>query len=355
MKMIENKGNLNEEAIRFYYKQLQHEEETEIRHGIENNFSSDFVHSADAFLYVCQRWNGIHNIYAGLNERKQGGTKSEHVITADKFRLDIERKESKRKATEEEIDKAEKVADKIMLWFKEQGFDEPLKAFTGNGFALICYHKPFKELNQQKRNSIAEKYNSFFEMVKQKFETEDIKIDKTHDLARVDRVIGTWNLKGERLSFFCNAQGFERKDNLKLIEFFEGLKIEKPGTARGSQAKVKLTAWEILRKKHPDNQERCSCVLKIFNRQRAKGWGVNEICEYIAKNCVWDDYDPVRTRTMIEDYLSRYFENPNPLTQKKAFRLRYDCECGRVYFLAPISEQVVNCSCGKLRRVVVYG
>ena len=74
---------MNERDVRFTYRFLGHERETEIRlvdpHGLHPT-ESVFVHSEDEFTCVCSDREGRYNVYAGINERRPGGTRREDVL-----------------------------------------------------------------------------------------------------------------------------------------------------------------------------------------------------------------------------------------------------------------------------------
>ena len=72
--------NFNEDDVKKFYQFLGHEKETEVRILFKGRKPQiHHVNSEDDFIKKCKAYNGLGNVYAGLNERKTNGTKAEDV------------------------------------------------------------------------------------------------------------------------------------------------------------------------------------------------------------------------------------------------------------------------------------
>ncbi|MBU2249111.1 MAG: helicase RepA family protein, partial [Gammaproteobacteria bacterium] len=225
-----------EQDILNCYDFLQHEKQTELRFINPNNPNeparSLFVSTKEAFLQYCKTNNGQCNIYAGINERQEQGTKKEDVESIKTIVIDIDAIKPKgTAATEEELGKAEKVADKIITWFEEMGFAKPAKCMSGNGYQLWCAI-PKIGIDGINRDVIETQAKAFYRLLIESFSGQGAQIDNIGDLPRIIKVIGTKSVKGEptkerphRISLSCN--GFKRTEDQKLKDFILGLDAEK--------------------------------------------------------------------------------------------------------------------------------
>lgn len=230
------------------YAFLTHEKQTEIR-MINPNNSQDFARSLfveikEAFLEMCKINNGTTNLYVGINERKEGGTKKEDVLSVKTIVIDIDAIRPKGEAaTEEELKKAEIVADKIITWFSEKGFAQPAKNMSGNGYQLWCAI-PKIIIDDITRDVIENQIKAFYKMLIAKFSGQGAQIDNIGDLPRIIKIIGTKSVKGipsterpHRVSHACN--GFERKEDQNLKDFILALNPE-PEIKETKKIEIKL-------------------------------------------------------------------------------------------------------------------
>ncbi|MBN2014322.1 MAG: hypothetical protein JW778_04005 [Candidatus Altiarchaeota archaeon] len=202
-----NPDTPNKKDIRRFYDLLGHKDQTEIR--LIPPIKQEWVSTEKEFLSVCERYNGKKNVYAGLNERKLNGSKTEDVISLETIILDIDpiRKPqdkdeeklkdlNKHNATNSEIEKTRKDVEKISAWYVKQGFKSPCIAFSGNGFYVIS-KIPHIDLSDENRDTIQKGLELFCKEIQDKFNNENTHIDSTFDLARIYKVIGTQALKKE--------------------------------------------------------------------------------------------------------------------------------------------------------------
>src|SRR5208337_2624680 len=99
---------MNEEDVRFTYRFLTHAHETEVRLIDPRGASpptSIFVHSEDEFVRACWENEGRYNVYAGINERRPGGTRREDVLRVGAIVVDVDpvRPDPKQAATDAEM------------------------------------------------------------------------------------------------------------------------------------------------------------------------------------------------------------------------------------------------------------
>lgn len=220
------------------YKFLSHGEETEIRlidWKKEIPPQSRFVKNEKDFIKVCEELNGEVNIYAGINERKNKGTKAEQVISVKTLVIDIDADHPLTEpANPDELLAAEKISNRIIGWFSDKNWVSPVKCFSGNGIQLWVA-LPEMKITNENRVRVESKIQKFYDLLKDKFETNEAKIDKIGDLARIIKVIGTKNVKGNqtpplrthRVSRVISSEKeFKREEDLNLKNFILSLEIE---------------------------------------------------------------------------------------------------------------------------------
>ena len=224
----------NEQDVRKFYRILGHKQETEIRlldPKKEKRPISEFVNSEDAFVAVCKKYNGIYNIYAGLHERIHKGTEAEDVINVKTIVIDIDalRVDNKQPATDQELLKAESVAEQIKLDALEMKWEKPISAMTGNGYQ-VYFFLPEIEINDSNRWVIQDKLQQFQREMKRKY-SRFAQIDNIGDLPRIVKVIGTKSIKGmdvqgrpHRLSFFVEKNVNKNEDS-KLLNYLTSLQL----------------------------------------------------------------------------------------------------------------------------------
>src|SRR3989344_3082115 len=225
--------NFNEDDVKKFYQFLGHEKETEVRILFKGRKPQiHHVNSEDDFIKKCKEYNGLGNVYAGLNERKTNGTKAEDVISVSRFPVDIDSPRDSPKenpATDEELKIAEQIKDKILLDMLNNGFKKPLVVHTGNGFQ-IHFKIPKIILTEQNRSEVDKKSQMFQQNIIKEYSKQDC-IDNIGDLPRIVRVPGTMNIKGtekenrpHRLSKIISID--DAGEDSKLLDYF--LSLETP-------------------------------------------------------------------------------------------------------------------------------
>ena len=90
---MEKTINFNEKEVRACYQFLAHQNETEVR-LIDPKKKvppmSIFVKTEDEFVETCKKYNEKYNLYAGINERSERGTKGSEVVSVKTIVMDID-------------------------------------------------------------------------------------------------------------------------------------------------------------------------------------------------------------------------------------------------------------------------
>jgi len=228
---MSNTPEFNEEDVRRFYKFLGHEKETEVRILFKVGDPRMFhVKSEREFVEKCKAYNGLGNVYAGLNERQPGGTNASDVISISTIPIDIDSSRDDPKenpATEEELKLAEEAKDKIISDMINSGFKNPLSNFTGNGFQLF-YKIPKIVLTEKNRHETESKMQLLQKRLIDEY-SKNCQIDNIGDLPRVVRIPGTMNIKGtvkenrpHRLAKIINEK-IEIEENPKLLDYILSL------------------------------------------------------------------------------------------------------------------------------------
>jgi putative DNA primase/helicase len=221
-KMVEN---LDKEDVIKYYKFLRHEGITELR-PIKPLWSnpkkelppSFFVRNVDEFVSLVEKYNGTHNIYAGLNERICEGKNDAdvHFITNIGHDIDAHGDSSLKSI-------AGQIALDIRKDCLELGFKEPLILDSGRGFWVIHHTPPIENTEEN-----VKKIKEFGKRIKTKYEREGVELDSVvYNPSRISKVAGTINVSDREnfvKSSLMNYPALE--DDEKLRE--EILKIELP-------------------------------------------------------------------------------------------------------------------------------
>ena len=204
------------EAIRATYRWLAHAEHgvsevRVIRPGRGGIVGIGFFDDEDAFVSECVRTNAAGNVYVGIQPRprrlldqapntvrplKSGaGRKDIEVVTATVIDLDPVRPKDTA-STEEELAAAIEAAGEAVDWCESEGLVRPVRMMSGNG-AQLWFAVPPIELDDDNRETVQANLKAFEAGLRARVETDQIKVDSIHDLARIIKVIGTVSSKGE--------------------------------------------------------------------------------------------------------------------------------------------------------------
>ena len=218
--------NINQEDIKRYYQFLGHKSYSEIR-PILPRWHKDagspppsiWIKTADELVKYCLRYNGTHNIYLGINARKNEGKEDADVEFITNIGHDIDAHES----GDEGFIIAGQIALKIRDGFVADGYQEPLILNSGRGYWVIHHISPI--INNEEN---VKKIKEFGKRIKQKYGCDKIEIDSTvYNPSRIARVPGTLNVSNKDnfvISQILNSP--EGLEDFKLGQEIEHIEIQ---------------------------------------------------------------------------------------------------------------------------------
>lgn len=151
-----------------------------------------------AFEQDALRLNGLgYNIYVVMNPINDGfggsSASDKDIAYRDLLLIDIDRHETKNPASEEELDAANSLADKVTEHLKGGGWEDPIKVMSGNGYHLYYI---LNDVANSAENS--DSIKNFLKDLAVAFDTDVVKIDTSvFNASRITKVVGTIAYKGE--------------------------------------------------------------------------------------------------------------------------------------------------------------
>lgn len=236
---------MNQEQAISFWKMLRHEKQTELRAIIPDTEIKNFhFNTEQELIKLCKELNGKYNLYLGVNERKEWGTKAHEVIKIRVIPIDIDC--VNKPATDIDIAEANNVATQIIVDGEKQGFKKPFICFSGNGYQLhFCI--PEIILDDKNRDIVEDKVKEFEKRLIDKYSNDKVRLDQVGDLPRIMRIPGTFNLKSKTTSSIIFSE--YQEDNL-LREYILDIKPSKSILVGGlsPELKEKLRGEEIIQK-----------------------------------------------------------------------------------------------------------
>ena len=141
------------------------------------------------------------NIYAVMNPIKEsfsgGSVTDKDIQSRDLLLIDIDRSAiSKQPASANELQAAKLLADKVMVYLKNQGWGSPIKVMSGNGYHLY-YRLEQIPNNEDTKQDI----KTFLNNLADHFDNDQVKIDRSvFNSSRITKVVGTFAYKGNESS-----------------------------------------------------------------------------------------------------------------------------------------------------------
>lgn len=180
-------------------------------------------------------------------------------------------------SNKEELHKAYELAAKICKFLQEYGFENPVKAVSGNG-AHLLYRINLKQTDEN--NKLVERCLKALSMM---FDTDDIKVDTANfNPSRVCKLYGTLAQKGanteERPHRMSYIIGDVKEVKATSKEYLEKLANELP-----EEEPVKPSAYNNYRPKEFDIED---WMARYGIRYSAKAW--NGGTKYILDECPFD-------------------------------------------------------------------
>jgi putative DNA primase/helicase len=216
--------DFGESDVRKFYRYLGHSsgEWTELRAIAwppSGSAMQAFVDNEEDFVAFCKKWNGLRNVYVGVNPRKKKGGGAEDVARIVVIPFDVDSPHPKDEpATDGELEEARKKAVELVSWICKKGFKPPMISMSGNG------HHVLQKVNIKIEDleAIRAKLEAYFH------EAPTKGLDSIFDPPRILKVPGTMSVKGKksedrpyRLSYIV-TEGSSEPDSL-LAEHIEKL------------------------------------------------------------------------------------------------------------------------------------
>ena len=138
-----------------------------------------------------------YNMYIVMNSIRanfrNGSARDEDIEFRDLLLIDLDRAtDTKKPATDQEIDAAFEVAESICGSLKERGVDGPIKVMSGNGVHLYFVLDSLKNDHQSK-----EEIQQLLCLLSRQFDTPLIKVDRSvFNASRITKMPGTVMRKG---------------------------------------------------------------------------------------------------------------------------------------------------------------
>jgi len=251
---------INTAEVERFYELLGHKSETEIR-AIDPNkrgaIVPQFAKTKEDFVKLVEGNNGTKNVYSALNEREQGGTKQEDVISLNCVLVDIDpirRRTAEDKgitdealasgkvaATDAEMAKAIAKTREVVRGLEgTMGYEVGGVIMSGNGCGILIPLSPSIEVTDANRDTLGTNLKAFGLHLTQHYNDDDTTIDPTvFELARITKVPGTLSIKGEnlphrphRLAKWIEYYGPKRNDKLRA-RLLKKPKIKRATTKQG--------------------------------------------------------------------------------------------------------------------------
>jgi hypothetical protein len=194
-----------------------------------------FFDDEEAFVRECARANTLGNVYVGIQPRpramldlarnairplRQGaGRKDIACVTATVIDIDPVRPKDQ-PSTDGELQHAIAAAQRVTEWCAQRGLVRPRLMMSGNGVQL-WFALPPTALTPDNREMVQAHMRGFEAEIRALAESDLVKVDSIHDIARIIKVIGTVSRKGvptvERPHRVSTAlDGFERVEDAAL-------------------------------------------------------------------------------------------------------------------------------------------
>lgn len=274
-----------EADVRALYRLLGHrkEEYTDVRVIDVNKKGSaplfrKLVQGEEEFVAVAKRWNGEGNVFVGRNPRSADAK----VCRIGCFTLDLDPERDPGTAANVEMVRRSREAAKAIL----ASFPNGYIAESGNG-ALLLWRLGIDVSKEQSEQAL-----KTLQKEAQKFCPEVIKVDETHDAARLIKVIGTMSTKGNRkdwrvsrflslpnppYSIFQSIEKFLEGQNDLLHQNGEGRVLPKQGlqispTVRLQNAEDALKKLGTHRAENYDSWLKVGFALKEFGDVGLQLW-----------------------------------------------------------------------------------
>lgn len=169
---------------------------------------SGYFDDPKKLLRAINQYDGQYNIFFTLNSVMpdvvsrsknhltawaKNTTSDSEIVQRDWILIDLDpERPAGVSSTDEELSHAEEVAEKTASFLTEQGFSQPVKCMSGNGYHLLY---PISLENTAENTTLIK---DFLAGIDRKFSNEAVKVDtSTYNAARITKLYGTIACKGD--------------------------------------------------------------------------------------------------------------------------------------------------------------
>lgn len=199
--------------------------------------ASGYFTDAAKIIEAVRPYSDDYNIYFTVNsvnpecygrvqrdvivQRPKNTTTDNEIVGRDWVYLDLDsRRIAGTNATDEQVEYTKKKANDVYRFLKDNGFNEPVVVFSGNGVHLYirCALKPTEE-----NNTVVKRFIQSLGMI---FSDDRVDIDqKVFNLGRISRMPGTWSCKGSKRDSgkpqrLCEIVRVPKEVKANSIEYF---------------------------------------------------------------------------------------------------------------------------------------
>ena len=135
---VTQQGNckMNQNDIQRSLRLLDYDSyEIRVINSNRNSVSSQFIHSFAELLSLCQKYDGLSNLYIGINERNTTNATKQDIQAVNFLVMDLDsvRPDKNQPANQPELDATIQASQVIMDWFADHSFCSSVRAISGNG------------------------------------------------------------------------------------------------------------------------------------------------------------------------------------------------------------------------------
>lgn len=279
---------------------------------------SGYFDDPEILLRAIKPYDGKYNIFFTLNtvlpdvicrsknhftKWAKNTTTDKEIVQRDWILIDLDpERPAGISSTEEELSCAEKLAEKIEKFLIEQGFSEPVKCLSGNGYHLLY---PVLLENTPENNTLVKDFLTGMDCC---FSNEFVKVDtSTFNAARITKLYGTMACKGDNIE----TRPHRRSCVVSAPSSLEKISAEQ---IKGIIALCKQKGKENERNNSSVNNKNCNKIVPYIHSKKIN---VKEFCEaheievadekkwcngicYVLARCPWNPEHIDRSAYIIE-------------------------------------------------------
>lgn len=315
--------NMNNKEIKTLFDCIITEDsffEVRILHTKKSTLSGYFNDSTN-LLKAVNQYDGKYNIFFTLNsvipdvvsrsknhftEWSKNTTTDKEIIQRDWILIDLDpERPAGISSTDEELSYAKELAEKVENFLDEQGFSQPVKCMSGNGYHLLY---PISLENTPENTTLIK---DFLIAIDKKFSNKVVKVDtSTYNAARITKLYGTIACKGDntesrphRRSCIISAPEILENNSVELIRGIIALcnpisKENKKNVSSPVSSNIINAESNTPSSEHSQINIREFCEAHEIAISHEKTW-CDGIC-YILATCPWNPDHTDKSAYIIE-------------------------------------------------------